>query len=122
MLEQTKNTAAILSAIATPLVLEQRAIPTPGPSEILIRNHAIALNPIDWKRQAWGFAIPSYPVILGSGKYLPLPIKITHMISPNLTIATPRHLRRSNQHRPLCLSLLTRRPRIRLLRLLSIWQ
>ncbi|MCJ1383273.1 hypothetical protein MMC17_006386 [Xylographa soralifera] len=25
------------------------------------------MDPIDWKRQAWGFVVPSYPVILGAG-------------------------------------------------------
>jgi NADPH:quinone reductase-like Zn-dependent oxidoreductase len=60
------NLAALLPSAAGKLVVEERAIPSPGPDELLIRNHAIALNPIDWKRQAFGIAIPSYPSILGS--------------------------------------------------------
>ncbi|KAL1793793.1 hypothetical protein ACET3X_008775 [Alternaria dauci] len=66
MSEATKNLAAILHAMATPLVIEERPIPTPGSGQVLVRNHAIAVNPVDWKRQNWGFAIPSYPTILGS--------------------------------------------------------
>jgi NADPH:quinone reductase-like Zn-dependent oxidoreductase len=60
------NLAALLPSAAGKLVVQERAIPSPGPDELLIRNHAIALNPIDWKRQAFGIAIPSYPSILGS--------------------------------------------------------
>jgi NADPH:quinone reductase-like Zn-dependent oxidoreductase len=69
MSQQHKNVAAVLHAIGTPLVLEERPIPSPGDGEILVRNRVIAVNPVDWKRQAWGFAISSYPVILGGGKF-----------------------------------------------------
>jgi len=67
MSKSTKNIAAVLHAIATPLVVEERPIPVPGPDQVVVQNRAIAVNPIDWKRQAWGFAISSYPTILGSG-------------------------------------------------------
>ena len=30
------------------------------------RNHAIAINPIDWKQAAWGFQIQSWPKVLGN--------------------------------------------------------
>lgn len=63
----TQNVAALLPAVATNLVIEERSIPSPGPDEVLIHNHFIGLNPIDWKRQAWGFMINSYPTILGAG-------------------------------------------------------
>jgi NADPH:quinone reductase-like Zn-dependent oxidoreductase len=62
------NTAALLTAATTDVSIQDRDVPTPGAGEVLIRNHAVALNPIDWKRQAWGFAISSYPTILGTGK------------------------------------------------------
>lgn len=62
------NFAALLTATAVDLVYQEREIPVPGPDEILVRNHAIAVNPIDWKRQVWGYAISSFPVILGSGQ------------------------------------------------------
>lgn len=60
------NLAAVIPSAKANLVVKQRAIPTPGPNEILIRNHAIGINPIDWKRQAFDFAIPSYPTVLGT--------------------------------------------------------
>jgi NADPH:quinone reductase-like Zn-dependent oxidoreductase len=61
------NLAAVLHAAASDLIVEERKIPTPGPGEVLIRNHAIALNPIDYKRQQSGFLVSSYPLILGAG-------------------------------------------------------
>jgi NADPH:quinone reductase-like Zn-dependent oxidoreductase len=61
------NLAAVLPSAGSNLVLEERAIPSPGPDEVLIRNRAIAVNPIDWKRQAPGLYIASYPTILGMG-------------------------------------------------------
>ncbi|KAJ9134324.1 Zinc-binding alcohol dehydrogenase domain-containing protein cipB [Pleurostoma richardsiae] len=66
MAKQEANLAAVLPAIATDLVVEEREVPSPGPDDVLIRNHAIALNPVDWKRQSWGFMISSYPVVLGA--------------------------------------------------------
>ncbi|KAK4446057.1 chaperonin 10-like protein [Podospora aff. communis PSN243] len=64
--KQNNNIAAFLPAPNADLVIREREIPVPGPLEILIRNHAVGLNPIDWKRQTWGFMIPSYPTILGT--------------------------------------------------------
>ena len=73
MATQEKNLAAVLLSPQTDLVVQERPIPTPGPGELLVRTKAVGLNPIDWKRQAWNFLIPSYPVVLGTGMppYLP---------------------------------------------------
>lgn len=38
---------------------------TPGPGEILIKNVAIASNPVDWKVQKWGFFV-TFPCTIGS--------------------------------------------------------
>ncbi len=62
------NLAALLPAQGADLVIEERPIPSPRDGEVLIRNQALALNPVDWKRQTSGFAISSYPTILGSGE------------------------------------------------------
>ncbi|KAF7552710.1 hypothetical protein G7Z17_g4123 [Cylindrodendrum hubeiense] len=61
-----EHVAALLPAVRSDLALDNRQSPSPGPGEILIRNHVIAVNPIDWKRQASGFMISSYPVVLGA--------------------------------------------------------
>ncbi|KAH9830369.1 chaperonin 10-like protein [Rhodofomes roseus] len=42
------------------------AVPVPGPNEVLIRVEAVALNPIDWKIQAYGMVVKTYPAVLGS--------------------------------------------------------
>ena len=67
MAKHTPNVAALLAAIGADLILGERPVPTPGSDQVLIRNHFVAVNPIDWKRQAWGLNIPSYPAVLGAG-------------------------------------------------------
>ncbi|KAK3681674.1 chaperonin 10-like protein [Podospora appendiculata] len=39
--------------------------PVPGPTEVSFRTRAVALNPADWKQRAWGFAIETWPAVLG---------------------------------------------------------
>ncbi|KAH9427365.1 hypothetical protein MCOR02_012271 [Pyricularia oryzae] len=60
------NIAALVPGLGEDLVLQERPIPSPGPGEVLIRNHSIAVNPIDWKQQTLGVMVESYPKILGS--------------------------------------------------------
>lgn len=67
------NLAALLPSARAPLVVQERAVPRPGPDEIVVRNLALAVNPIDWKRRDFGMMIPSYPAILGCGKTAPGP-------------------------------------------------
>ncbi|KAF8557925.1 GroES-like protein [Imleria badia] len=44
-----------------------KALPTPGPGEILVKEVVVGLNPVDWKIQAYGFPmVTEYPAILGS--------------------------------------------------------
>lgn len=40
--------------------------PKPQANQILIKNRAIATNPVDWKIQEHDFFVKSYPVVLGS--------------------------------------------------------
>lgn len=39
--------------------------PTAGKGELLVKNVAVALNPVEWKQIAYNFWIPSYPYVLG---------------------------------------------------------
>lgn len=40
--------------------------PTPGPSQVLVRVHAVGLNPTDWKHRAIpGLFLPAPPFVLG---------------------------------------------------------
>ncbi|PVH93984.1 GroES-like protein [Periconia macrospinosa] len=66
MPSHTPNIAAILKEAGGKIVTEERKTPSAGANEIIIRNRAAAVNPIDWKRQSWNIMIASYPVILGS--------------------------------------------------------
>ncbi|MBY2907694.1 zinc-binding alcohol dehydrogenase family protein [Rhizobium leguminosarum] len=50
-----------------PLQLDPVEVPQPGPNEILVRNMAIAINPVDWLLQDSAlFPWLDYPAILGS--------------------------------------------------------
>lgn len=64
------NTAAWLSAPKSrPLEVKSASYTSPGENEIVVKNHAIALNPVDWARQAVGdalFSWTTYPCVLGS--------------------------------------------------------
>jgi NADPH:quinone reductase-like Zn-dependent oxidoreductase len=57
------NLAAILPTPKALAIPTQRPIPTPGPHELLIHNHAIAAN---WKIQQNDYYVSSYPTVLGS--------------------------------------------------------
>ncbi|KAI0760964.1 GroES-like protein [Trametes elegans] len=40
-------------------------VPTPGPKDVLVKVTAAALNPADWKIQAFGWDFPAFPVVGG---------------------------------------------------------
>lgn len=40
--------------------------PTPKAGEVSIRNRAVALNPIDWKKLEYGIMVDSWPAIFGA--------------------------------------------------------
>ena len=63
----TTNRAAWQKAPGEPLQVGAAPLPQPGTNEILIRNAAIAINPIDWLLQD-NAILPwlDYPTILGS--------------------------------------------------------
>ncbi|KAI0080916.1 medium-chain dehydrogenase/reductase like protein [Panus rudis PR-1116 ss-1] len=41
-------------------------VPKPGPGEVLVRIEATAVNPFDWKVQAFGMFVESFPAIVGT--------------------------------------------------------
>lgn len=61
-----EHKAAMLNEKGTPLSIESRPTPTPGPNELLIDVKSIALNPIDWQMRDNGFALTEYPCVIGS--------------------------------------------------------
>lgn len=62
----SSHTAAVLTALGSPLSLQTLPTPTPGPDDLLIDVKAMALNPIDGYLRDFGFAIASYPAVPGS--------------------------------------------------------
>lgn len=60
------NTALVLESKATPFSSQTRQIPTPGPKQIVVRNHAVATNPVDYLMQDQGYMVQSFPTVLGS--------------------------------------------------------
>lgn len=58
--------AAFLQSKGSKLSLASRPTPVPGLGQVLIRNHAIAINPIDWKMPEFGMYVQSYPTVIGS--------------------------------------------------------
>lgn len=61
-----KNLAAILETPQSRATVVDRPVPIPGPRELLVRNHAVAVNPLDWKIQEYNFFVDKYPTVLGS--------------------------------------------------------
>lgn len=57
--------ALFLVAKQGSFALRAAPIPRPGPGEVLLKQAAIGLNPVDAKIQALGFFIKEYPAILG---------------------------------------------------------
>lgn len=63
----TKNQAAwIKAAKAKPLVVEDAPMWVPKAGEVLIKNAAVAINPVDYKIQEYGIFLSAYPAILGT--------------------------------------------------------
>ena len=60
------NLAAILKQAKAQISLETRSIPTPGASQLLVKNYAVAINPVDWKIQDSSYFVTEYPNVLGS--------------------------------------------------------
>lgn len=60
------NSAAWLTAAkAKPLEVKPAPLWTPGENEILVRNHAVAINPVDGANQTIALFSLNYPAILG---------------------------------------------------------
>ncbi|KAL8851973.1 MAG: hypothetical protein Q9221_003184 [Calogaya cf. arnoldii] len=60
------NTAAVIPEAKARLQVQDRPISQPQGSEVLVKNVAIATNPVDWKIQDNGMFITKYPNVLGS--------------------------------------------------------
>lgn len=57
--------ALFLQSKFTDFVLGTAPIYKPGPGELLVKNKAASLNPVDWKVQKHGMFVEHYPAIIG---------------------------------------------------------
>ncbi|KAL2847751.1 putative zinc-binding alcohol dehydrogenase domain-containing protein cipB [Aspergillus pseudoustus] len=59
------NQAAWLDKAGSPLDVRDAPMPYPGPGEIVVKNAAIAINPLDTHMQDAGVFVQQWPAILG---------------------------------------------------------
>jgi NADPH:quinone reductase-like Zn-dependent oxidoreductase len=59
------NQAAWLTKVDTPLQVDDAPLPTAGPGELVVKNAAIAINPLDCHMQDSGVFVQQWPAIFG---------------------------------------------------------
>ncbi|EMC93484.1 hypothetical protein BAUCODRAFT_125342 [Baudoinia panamericana UAMH 10762] len=59
------NQGAWLDGKGHKLRVAEADMPKAGPDHIVVRNHAVAVNPVDWKIQDSGYFVKTWPLILG---------------------------------------------------------
>ncbi|KAK3678844.1 hypothetical protein LTR78_001297 [Recurvomyces mirabilis] len=60
----SSNQSAFVDGKDLPLRIAASSIPEPGPNDIIVKNHAVAVNTID-PAQASGFNVKKFPTVLG---------------------------------------------------------
>jgi NADPH:quinone reductase-like Zn-dependent oxidoreductase len=60
------NKSAFLDAIGKPLRIAESPMPKPGANDIIVKNHAVAINTVDPSQADTGFMVKQYPIVLGS--------------------------------------------------------
>lgn len=68
MSAQQSQKALLLPAPRAQFAVGTLPIPTPGPGTVLVRNVAVALNPVEWKIQKTGFGsnVIQFPAVIGA--------------------------------------------------------
>lgn len=59
------NKAAWLTKADTPLEIGDAPFPTAGPGELVVKNVAVAINPLDFHMQDSGVFIQNWPAVFG---------------------------------------------------------
>jgi NADPH:quinone reductase-like Zn-dependent oxidoreductase len=49
-----------------PLAVRAADMPKPGPLEVVVKNRAVAINPLDWKQQDSGEYVGTFPNVIGT--------------------------------------------------------
>ncbi|KAH9833623.1 oxidoreductase [Teratosphaeria destructans] len=61
----SSNQAAYLDGKDKKLRVGDATMPKPEAEEIVVKNHAVAVNPVDWKIQDYGMFVKEFPFVLG---------------------------------------------------------
>ena len=78
----SNNQAAWLDGAGSKLRVADAPMPKAAPDTVIIRNKAIAVNPVDWKIQDKGYFVQKWPMILGTdvaGEIVELGENVTHL-------------------------------------------
>ncbi|KAI4605517.1 uncharacterized protein J4E88_007765 [Alternaria novae-zelandiae] len=60
------NKAAWIPEAKGQLQVKEAPMPKAGKGEVVIKNHAVAVNPVDWKIQDYGIFLQKYPNVCGT--------------------------------------------------------
>ncbi|WPH01893.1 Hypothetical protein R9X50_00474700 [Acrodontium crateriforme] len=80
--EMASNQAAFLDAPSTPLRVGSTPMPKPGPDDVVIKNHAVSINPLDLGMAASGRFCKTLPWVLGqdvAGEIHDIGSSVTHL-------------------------------------------
>lgn len=64
-MSSAENQAAWLKEANSPLEVGPAPMPTAAAGEIIVKNAAIAINPVDWHQQDVGVFVQRFPAIIG---------------------------------------------------------
>jgi NADPH:quinone reductase-like Zn-dependent oxidoreductase len=64
-MDAPRNKAAYLIKAGTPLEVRDAPLPTAGPGQIVVKNAAVAINPLDWHMLDHGVFVKQWPGIFG---------------------------------------------------------
>jgi NADPH:quinone reductase-like Zn-dependent oxidoreductase len=64
-MDAPQNKAAYLIKTGTPLEVRDAPLPTAGPGQIVVKNAAVAINPLDWHMLDHGVFVQQWPAIFG---------------------------------------------------------
>ncbi|KAH9866667.1 hypothetical protein J1614_008360 [Plenodomus biglobosus] len=62
----SNQAAWIMEPKGNPLQVKEAPMPKAGKGEVVIQNHAVAVNPVDWKVQDYGVILQKYPNVCGT--------------------------------------------------------
>ncbi|KAK3213982.1 hypothetical protein GRF29_28g1669548 [Pseudopithomyces chartarum] len=89
------NQAAWIPEARGKLVVKEAPMPQAGEGEVVVKNHAWAINPVEWKIQTYGIMLQSYPNILGvdsAGEVHDVGPGVTHLKKGDRPPPPPAHL------------------------------